>query len=62
VRLDPRQPTRAPAPTVIASYCGANDGIDRAMVTFARAYADQVERDRGAVAPSRRGPSAETGV
>ena len=36
-------------PTVIASYCGTNDGIDRAMVTFARVYADQVERDHAAL-------------
>jgi len=36
-------------PTVIASYCGTNEGIDRAMVTFARAYADQVERDHAAL-------------
>ena len=32
-------------PTVIASYCGTSDRFDRAMVSFARDYADQVEQD-----------------
>ena len=37
-------------PTVIASYCGTSDRFDRAMVSFARAYADQGERDYDALA------------
>jgi uncharacterized protein (DUF2252 family) len=37
-------------PTVIASYCGTNDRFDQAMVSFAGAYADQVERDHAALA------------
>ena len=29
----------------IAGYCGDDDGLDRALVTFAEAYGDQTERD-----------------
>ena len=37
-------------PAVIASYCGSNDNFDLQMAAFARAYADQVERDHDALA------------
>ena len=30
---------------MIAGYLGAGDNVDRAMCRFARAYADQTERD-----------------
>ena len=48
----------------IASYLGSSDEFDRAMVEFARAYADQNERDyadlKAAVASGR--VEAETGI
>ena len=48
----------------IASYLGAGDTFDRALASFAEAYADQNERDyralREAVASGR--VSAETGL
>ena len=34
----------------IAGYLGAGDTFDRAMATFAEAYADQNERDYAALA------------
>ncbi len=37
-------------PAVIASYCGNSENFDQQMVAFARAYADQVERDHEALA------------
>lgn len=36
-------------PAVIAAYCGSSDKLDRAIVEFARRYADQVERDHAAL-------------
>ena len=47
LRLDARaRRTPAPAtPIAIASYLGASDSFDRALATFAEAYADQNERD-----------------
>jgi uncharacterized protein (DUF2252 family) len=36
-------------PTVIATYCGTGERFDLEMVAFARAYADQVERDHAAL-------------
>jgi hypothetical protein len=33
----------------IASYLGARDSFDRALASFAEAYADQNERDFGAL-------------
>jgi hypothetical protein len=30
---------------MIAGYVGASDAVDEAMTRFARAYADQTERD-----------------
>ena len=48
----------------IASYLGAGDSFDRALASFAEAYADQNERDydalREAVASGR--VAAETGL
>ena len=48
----------------IASYLGAGDSFDRALASFAEAYADQNERDydalREAVASGR--VTAETGL
>ena len=48
----------------IASYLGAGDSFDRALASFAEAYADQNERDyqalREAVASGRL--AAETGL
>ena len=51
-------------PAAISSYCGASDRFDVAMVSFARAYADQVERDHGALAAAVKEGTlrAETGV
>lgn len=36
----------------IASYLGSGDSFDRALVTFAEAYADQNERDHQALVDS----------
>ena len=49
---------------VIASYCGASERFDAEMVSFARAYADQVERDHSAIVDAvRRGLlPAEPGI
>jgi hypothetical protein len=49
---------------MIAGYLGKSDRADRALGRFARAYADQTERDHEAlVAAVRRGKlAAETGV
>jgi hypothetical protein len=33
----------------IASYLGSSDAFDRAIAAFAEAYADQNERDHGAL-------------
>ena len=34
---------------MIAGYAGRSDQLDRAMVAFARAYADQTEADHAAL-------------
>jgi uncharacterized protein (DUF2252 family) len=51
-------------PSVIASYCGTSDHFDQQMAAFARAYADQVERDHEALAKAIAAGllPAETGV
>ncbi len=51
-------------PAVIAAYLGGNDRFDRAMVSFARAYADQVERDHAELmkAVEQGSMPAETGI
>ena len=51
-------------PSVIASYCGSNDNFDLQLAAFARAYADQVERDHDALARAVRAGTlpAEPGV
>jgi len=36
---------RSGDPVMIAGYLGASDRFDRAIVEFARLYADQTERD-----------------
>ena len=35
---------------MLAGYCGNDDALDAAMAAFAHAYADQTERDHGAMA------------
>lgn len=42
-------PGRAGDPIAIASYLGAGDSFDRALASFAEAYADQIERDYNAL-------------
>ena len=48
----------------IASYLGAGDSFDRALASFAEAYADQNERDYNALreAASSGRVAAETGL
>ncbi|WP_298460968.1 DUF2252 domain-containing protein [uncultured Cellulomonas sp.] len=47
---------RTSGASMIAGYAGRSDKVDRAMVRFARAYADQTEADHaGLVAAVRRG-------
>jgi len=48
----------------IAAYLGKGDSFDRAMAVFAEAYADQNERDYGALrdAAASGRVAAETGV
>ena len=51
----------------IASYMGAGPRLDRALVVFAEAYADQTERDhaaleRGGVGPTARVEAQEDGL
>jgi L-2-hydroxyglutarate oxidase LhgO len=55
---------RTSGASMIAGYLGKSDRADRALGRFARAYADQTERDHEAlVAAVRRGKlAAETGV
>jgi uncharacterized protein (DUF2252 family) len=43
-----RAHAKAGDPATIAGYLGSNDRFDRAIARYARAYADQVERDFGA--------------
>ena len=49
---------------VISSYCGASARFDTEMASFARGYADQVERDHSVLADAvRRGLlPAEPGI
>ena len=58
-----RAHARSGDPIAIASYLGSGDNFDRAMATFAEAYADQNEHDyaalKAAVASGR--VTAETG-
>ena len=55
---------RSGDPVAIAAYLGSSDAFDRALTTFAEAYADQNERDydalQAAVASGR--VAAQTGV
>jgi hypothetical protein len=39
------EPCRTSGASMIAGYIGTRDKVDRAMCRFARAYADQTERD-----------------
>ena len=47
---------RTSGASMIAGYLGGSDKLDEALCRFARAYADQVERDHAALV--RRGPRA----
>jgi uncharacterized protein (DUF2252 family) len=55
---------RTSGASMIAGYLGGSDRVDQAMAAFARAYADQTERDHAALlAAVRRGDlPAETGI
>jgi hypothetical protein len=44
-----RAHARSGDPVAISSYLGSRDGFDRALATFAEAYADQNERDYAAL-------------
>ena len=44
-----RAHARSGDPVAIASYLGSSDRFDRALATFAEAYADQNERDYAAL-------------
>ena len=44
-----RAHARSGDPVAIASYLGSGDSFDRALATFAEAYADQNERDYAAL-------------
>ena len=44
-----RAHARSGDPVAIASYLGSGDRFDRAVATFAEAYADQNERDYAAL-------------
>jgi uncharacterized protein (DUF2252 family) len=59
-----RAHARSGNPATIAGYVGRGDAFDDAMVRFSAAYADQTERDHGAlVAAVRSGRiAAETGI
>jgi hypothetical protein len=48
-----RAHARSGDPVAIASYLGAGDVFDRAMASFAEAYADQNERDYAALREAR---------
>ena len=55
MRLDARPRARAHRATgAIAAYLGARRRLDRALVEFADAYADQNERDHAALAEAIR--------
>jgi hypothetical protein len=59
-----RAHARSGDPVAIASYLGAGDVFDRALASFAEAYADQNERDYEALGAAVRSGriAAETGV
>jgi uncharacterized protein (DUF2252 family) len=59
-----RAHARSGNPATIAGYLGSGEAFDRAITTFASAYADQTERDHAAlVAAVRSGRiAAETGI
>ena len=40
---------RSGEPATISAYLGTDDAFERAMTTFAEAYADQTERDHAAL-------------
>ena len=44
-----RAHARSGDPVALASYLGAGDSFDRALASFAEAYADQNERDYAAL-------------
>jgi hypothetical protein len=44
-----RAHARSGDPVAISSYLGSSDAFDRALATFAEAYADQNERDYAAL-------------
>ena len=44
-----RAHARSGDPVAISSYLGTSDAFDRALATFAEAYADQNERDYAAL-------------
>ncbi len=49
-----RAHARSGDPAAISGYLGRNDQFDRAVATFAQAYADQTERDHAALAEAAR--------
>ena len=59
-----RAHARSGDPAAIAGYLGAGDAFDRAMASFAEAYADQNERDYAALASAVKAGriAVETGV
>jgi uncharacterized protein (DUF2252 family) len=63
-RLLAKGHARTSGASMIAGYVGSSDKLDRALCRFARAYADQTERDHDALAAAvRRGAlPAEHGV
>jgi hypothetical protein len=44
-----RAHARSGDPAQVSGYLGANDTFDRAIASFAEAYADQTERDHAAL-------------
>jgi len=61
-----RSHARSGDPVRIASYCGGEDTLDRALAKFAEAYGDQTERDHAelvkAIAAGRVKSVADTGA
>ena len=55
-RLEPGQPAVA-----ISGYLGSSDRFDRAVVTFAEAYADQTEADYAAFTRAAAPGARDTG-
>jgi uncharacterized protein (DUF2252 family) len=61
-RLLAKGHARTSGASMIAGYAGRSDQLDRAMVAFARAYADQTEADHAALLRAvRRGTLTTTG-